>query len=413
MRWRAYVATAAVAGSLAGCMHEPAYVGDGFKPLNPNEGTPGSVRSQKPDAEPGSRKGDSPLEDRGTVPFSGPAKHKPPKSLLDMPPERPGDPHVVQVVASIRAVVNGKAILDEEVREACFWELKKSQVETVSAEERTAKQKDILTKALDLLVERELLVEDAHKRLDKNPQGKKFLEKMSEHANKEFDRWLKNVKSNPGLNLKSDDELKAWLRAQGLSLEGMRKQKENQLIAEEYLRQMVWPIVDRVGHLQIVEYYLGHPEEFQVTESIKWQDLLIDASQYPSRKEARQIAEQVVHRLRNKEDFAKLAQLHDPRGFQFTQGNGEGQKRGEIRPREVEGPLYGLRDGDAAVVEMPNGFHVVRLVKHTFPGRMPLDDKLQSQIRDKLRNEVGIREQKRFLAQLKSKATIEYSNITQ
>ncbi|HMF12206.1 MAG TPA: peptidylprolyl isomerase, partial [Gemmataceae bacterium] len=212
---------------------------------------------------------------------------------------------------------------------------------------------------------------------------------------------------------KSDDEIKDWLHAQGLSVEGMRKQKEKQLIAEEYMRQMVIYIVDRIGHQDIVEYYQGHPEEFQVTESVKWQDLLIDASQYALRKEARQVAEQVVQRLRNKEEFVKLAQLYDPRGFQFTHGNGEGQKHGEIRPREVEGPLFTMPDGDAAVVEMPNGFHVVRLVKHTHPGRMPLDDKLQSQIRDKLRNEVGIREQKSFLAKLKANSTIVYSNITQ
>src|SRR5262249_52423456 len=130
MRWRAYAAAAAVAGSLAGCMHEPAFVGDGYKPPNPNDGTPGYVRSQKPDPEP--------------------ATPKLTKSLLDVRPERPGDPTLVQVVASIRAVVNGKAILDEEVRAACFWELLRSQRENTSPEERLAKQRDILTKALQL-----------------------------------------------------------------------------------------------------------------------------------------------------------------------------------------------------------------------------------------------------------------------
>lgn len=388
MRWRAFLATAAACGALAGCLHEPGYVGDGFKPITANQGVARTVRSQIPD---------------GT-----PAKPVRPKSLLDMPPERPGDPNVIQVCASIRAVVNGKAILNEEVREACFAALKNSLIETVSSDERAAKQKQILTMTLDLLVERELLVQDATARL-KSPQGKKFLEKMSEVANKDFDRWLRNLKTN--LQMKSDDEVKAWLNEQGLSIEGMRKQKEKQLIAEEYLRQMVIDVVNRVGHQHIVEYYQGHPEEFQVDESVKWQDMLIDASQYPTRDEAKQAAQQLVRRIQMKEDFLKLAELYDPRGFQFTRGDGEGQKRGQIRPREVEATLFALRDGEAAVVEMPNGFHVVRMVKHTLAGRMPFDDKLQAQIRDKLRNEAGIREQKRFLSQLKSKATIEYSSI--
>jgi hypothetical protein len=368
-------------------MHEPTYVGDGFQPINVNDGVVRTVRSQKPEPEQ--------------------AKPQLPKSLLDMPPERPGDPNVTQVCASIRAVVNGKVILNEEVRGACLSAIKDSLMR-VSASERATVQKEILTKALEVLVEWELLNQDIELR-SKSPQMKKFLEKMTEAADKDFDRTIKSLKSN--LGFKTDEEINDWLQQQGVSLEGMRRQKRKQLIAEEYLRQMVMPFVDRVGHYEIVEYYLSHPEEFQVTESVQWQDLLIDAAQYKSRVEAMQIARQLVKRLQAREDFLKLAELYDPRGFQFTHGEGEGQKRGQIRPKEVEATLFTLRDGQAAVVEMPNGFHVVRMVKHTMAGRMPLDDKLQSQIKDKLRNEVGLREQRQFLARLKSRATIEYSTI--
>jgi hypothetical protein len=388
MWWRAFLVTGSICIASAGCMHDPAFVGDGFQPINVNDGVVRTVRSQKPDTEP--------------------AKPTPPKSLLDMPPERPGDPNLTHLCASIRAVVNGKVILNEEVRQACYAQLRDLGVQPVSATERSRKQKEILLKALEFLVEWELLNQDIELR-SKSPQMKKFLEKMTEAADKEFDRTLKSLKGN--LGLKTDEEIQEWFQQQGLSLEGMRKQKRKQMISEEYMRQMVIDKVDRVGHQEIVEYYLSHPEEFQVTESVQWQDLMIDAGQYESRKEARQVAEQLVKRLQAKEDFLKLAELYDPRGFQFTHGDGEGQKRGLIRPAEVEANLFKLRDGQAAVVEMPNGFHVIRMVKHTMPGRMSLDDKLQSQIRDKLRNEVGLREQRQFMNRLKSKATIEYSSI--
>src|SRR6516164_733568 len=119
MRWRAFVAAALGAGALAGCVSDPPpYVGYGFKPLDPNEGVVRTTRSQKPDAQP--------------------ARLAPPKSLLDMPPEQSGDANLVQVCASIRAVVNGKAILNEEVREACFASLQQMQAETMSGEERAA-----------------------------------------------------------------------------------------------------------------------------------------------------------------------------------------------------------------------------------------------------------------------------------
>ena len=66
-----------------------------------------------------------------------------------------------------------------------------------------------------------------------------------------------------------------------------------------------------------------------------------------------------------------------------------------------------LKDGDVAVVEMSQGFHVVRLVKREYAGPMPFDSKVQKQIRDKLRNQVFQREMDRLLKDLKEKAVIE------
>jgi parvulin-like peptidyl-prolyl isomerase len=388
MKRLALAVSAALIGMLIGCETENSAIVSNRLPPNvvtpTNPSQPTMTRYQKPDTE--VKKPDLA------------------KSLLDTPPDRVGD-----VCGSIRATVNGKAILNEEVRVACFAALQATLRDGLSAQERAARQKEILTSTLEIMVERELLVQDAMTKL-KNPQGQKFLEKVREAADKEFDRWLRNIKTQ--LNLKSDDEVKDWLRAQGLNISTMKKQKETQYIAEEYLRQMVIGIVDRVGHEQIVEYFEQHPEEFLVTDLVKWQDLMIDASQYSSRTEAGQVADQLVRRLRANEDFLKLAEIYDPRGFRFTHGDGLGQKRGQIQPPELEHALFTMRDGDAAMIEIPTGFHVIRLVKRTHAGRQPLDDKLQSQIKDKLRNEVGIREQKRFLNQLKSRATIEYSSIT-
>ena len=165
-------------------------------------------------------------------------------------------------------------------------------------------------------------------------------------------------------------------------------------------------------HEEVVDYYRQHAQEFQLTDAVKWQDFLIDAtetSRYPNREIARQSALAAANRARAGEDFLHLAEEFNPRDFRFTQGEGYGQKHGEIRPAEAEPILFSMRDDDVSVVEVPLGFHVLKLVKRDYAGPMPLDEKLQTQIRNKLRTEVGIREQKRFLNQLKRKAVIEYS----
>ena len=60
---------------------------------------------------------------------------------------------------------------------------------------------------------------------------------------------------------------------------------------------------------------------------------------------------------------------------------------------------------DGRLIELRNGrYHAD--VGHRAVTR---DEQLQAQIKEKLRNEVAVREQKRFLSQLKQRATIEYS----
>jgi hypothetical protein len=378
MRWQILAVSAGLVGALAGCQSSKTMA-------RPDPQPAALSRSQKPDP---------------ARPAAGPEK-----TLLDVPPQDPGDPGVVRVCASIRATVNGKAILDEEVRAACYGALRQVALANLPPGEQVAKQKEIVTGTLEVLIERELLYQEALSKL-KTPPGQKFLEKLREYSDKDFQKSVRSMKE--ALGKKTDEEVKEYLREQGLSLEGIRKQKERQFIAEEFLRQMVMGPVERINHEQVVDYYRLHPEEFQATDAVDWQDIFIDAAQHPSRQAARQAANEAATRARANEDFKRLAEQYSS-DFRFTKGEGYGHRHGEVRPAEVEPVLFSLREGQVAIVEIKTGFHVIRVKKRDYAGLKRLDEKLQTQIKDKLRNEVAIREQKRYLNQLKSKAVIEYS----
>ena len=62
-----------------------------------------------------------------------------------------------------------------------------------------------------------------------------------------------------------------------------------------------------------------------------------------------------------------------------------------------------------AVIEMDRGYHLVKLVKREYAGQAPFDEKVQKQIRDKLKNQTAQREMKRFVERLKRDAIIVYS----
>lgn len=315
-----------------------------------------------------------------------------------------------KVAVRIRAQVNGVAILDDEVRQACYRYL--LEVQRLPEPERSTRQKEIINRELQSLIDREVILQDLFSRVSSvRPQ---YLDKLKEAARKEFKGQLRTIKAQlakAGVPAHTDEDVRKALAAQGMSLEFFRRQSERQFMAMEYMRSRIFPKIEHAcGHEQIVEYYELHPAEFTVADQVTWQDIFIDASRFGSRELARRRAEEVAARARAGEDIAKLIAFDDG-DASYRHGEGHGQQRGEIRPAEAEPVLFSLQEGQVGpLIELGNGFHVVRLVKRQYAGRRPLDEAAQAEIRKKLQNALAEREYKRLLAELKRKATIEIAS---
>ena len=383
MRWRWLGSSAVALGALLGCKAErPAFVHDARDTVADRLATDPNItaRLQKPEADKGATQ----------------------TSFLDAQPPRPADLAADRRAARIWATVNGKPILEEEVRESCHLLL--IQAAALPEPLRSVKVKEILQAERDRLIEQELLLQDAYDRLKK--AGQQYLDKLKEAAGKQFDRQLRLYKKHYGLQ--SDEELKKFLTEQGLSLDGIRKQKEREFIASEYLRNLIMPAIDNITPSQVREYYKQHSEEFTVADRVEWQDIFIDASKFPSTEAARKFAEELIARIRAGEDFAALAEQYDNGYSRSLKGAGAGQQRGQISPPEVEPVVFSLAEGEVGpIVELPTGFHVVRVAKREYAGRKPFDEKVQAQILNQLRNEVANRETRRIITKLKEKAILE------
>jgi parvulin-like peptidyl-prolyl isomerase len=322
------------------------------------------------------------------------------RSILDLAAYQ--SPTNGETAAHIRATVNGQAILDEEVREAIYPLLLATQ--NIPEPERTARRKEAFEKQLQQLIEQELILQDLYAHLK---DRKQVLDKLKEQAAKEFDKKMREKRK--AMNIKTDEEMKAFLRAQGISLDGVRRQIERTFMAMEWMRNQIFPAIQRIGHEQLRDYYEGHPEEFQVPDSVTWQDLFIDVGRYSSREEARQFAVKLMARARAGEDFRQLVSQYDQGNSSYLNGEGYGHRRGEIKPIEAEAVLFKLHDGDLGMVELTNGFHIVRLVHRDFAGLKPLNEKTQTAIREKLSEEVWKQEYQLIIKGLKRKAAIEIS----
>lgn len=368
MSWHRLVLSSVLLSAAAGCAGGPSVQAAGVP------------RLQKPENE--------------TPPESPPGL--PPVTNQDLPAFAVG-----KVTSSIRASVNGAAILDSEVREAVYPLLVEAQ--SLPEPERSVRQKEIYEREMQRLIEREIVLQEALTLLGKRPQVR---DKLRQAAGKEFDKQIRSIKTR--YSISSDEDLKAALRGQGMTLEGIRRQIERNFMSREYLNSRIFPVVERITHGEILEYYENHPAEFEVTDSVKWLDIFIDAGRFPDRALARQFAEDIATRARAGEDFHQLAVKYDNGDSSYRNGEGFGSRQGEIKPADLEPVLFSLQEGQIGpVTQVGNGYHIFKVAKRQYAGRMPFDEKVQSAIRNKLTGIIWEREQKRVLAELKRKAAVE------
>ncbi len=309
-------------------------------------------------------------------PAAGPVN---PTSFRAAPDPVPGG----HVVTAVRAVVNGKPIFDDEIMQAAFAQI--ATIHAASDEDRTAQVRKIKESVLESLIERELLVQEAEHKL-KMAHKTDVLEKVKQEADEQFQLRVNRMRAN----FKSDEEFNAFLKAQGTNLEEQKRIQRRMTIAQQYLQSNVMRFVDhRCRHEEVYDYYRSHPEEFQRTDSVKWQDIFLDAAQYPNRQAAYRTAEELVHQAREggEETFARLCEKYDNGLAKTRKGMGIGTRREDISPPKAAAVLFQMHDGDVGpIIDVPAGFHVIRLVKRTYAGVAPFDEEVQKAIKDKLRN---------------------------
>jgi len=305
------------------------------------------------------------------------------------------------IAVRMRATVNGIPIMEDELREALAPYL--GELIQVPESQRAAALQKLNERELNRLIERELVLEEAMAKI-KGLNRPTVMEELKKEAAKDADKRVREVKT--ALKMQSDDEFKVVLASQGMSVAGLRRQSERSFMMMEYVRNLIYPTIQRISLQQMRDYYNQHPDEFKTEDSVQWQDLFIDASKHAAPAAARAHAEHVLARVKAGEDFAKLAQEFDDGDSKLRGGAGLGSKHGEILPAQAEELVWSLKAEESSILDLGFGFHIVRIVKREYTGLRPFDVPCQMEIRKKLQGVIAEREYRRIVDDLKRKATI-------
>jgi hypothetical protein len=352
---------------------------------------------------------------RSDPPALPPQQSLPPITLP--PPPQPAAPKqdsgIQQVSARgmvrvrIIAWVNGKPIYEDEVINMAGPDL--ARVARSGGSDAAAKQAEIIHDVLKLLIDQELMYQDAMKKIE---QDKKTMKELKGFVDREFDktldRWRKAKPPVP------EDEIKKMEPT-------VRRLLERNLVASEYARARFGDIVKGKVNLELIrEYYDTHKNEFQTVDKVVWQDIFIPTSpSLPTVADAKRFAEDLINKCRKSEDFNGLmvynkgpTTLHDGIGLGQRLGHRDPANGawipGDIQPEELEQPLSKLREGEIGpVIPLTTGVHLMRVVKREYQAQLPLDDKVQTTIRKKLENELADREYARIKTELRNRAVIQ------
>jgi peptidyl-prolyl cis-trans isomerase SurA len=311
------------------------------------------------------------------------------------PAEKPSDPPaqtIDQVAASIplkknetqvrvvASIGTETVITDEEV-----WHMVKQKPEQyamLAGTARSAKEAELFRSELRSLIARELIIVDFLAKVRKNKPT--AVDEVKEIAKKEADRNLRVLKTN--LKLKSDDELTQFLTQMGVTESALRRQYERNIMVDLFVGPTIRDKVKAVGLAELRDYYDTHAAEFRTTDRAKWLYLTVLSSRFKSADEAKQYAEWLAGQARNGADFVGLVKQYGMGDGKLRDGEGIGEKKGEIQPKELEPAIFAMtKAGDVSnPIPTPVGYHIVKLIERDVAGLRPFDEKVQTECRAKI-----------------------------
>jgi peptidyl-prolyl cis-trans isomerase SurA len=262
-----------------------------------------------------------------------------------------------------------------------------------------ARQSEELAKVINTVVEQiidaEVMYQDAVRKLEKTQAH--MLDKLKEYVDQEYDKSVLRMRRG-GV---PEDHIREMEPV-------ARRMLERNLVSTEYARSRIMDnIKARVDLQAIRDYYEAHKNEFQSVDKVVWQDIFIPVSaNAPEVNDVKRFAEGLLAKCKTPADFERLMVYNDG-DSKLRNGEGLGQRRGEIRPPEMEATLFQLREGEIGpIIPFPTGVHLIRVQKREYAGQMPLDDAVHKVIRKKLENLLADREYRRIVRELRSRAVI-------
>jgi peptidyl-prolyl cis-trans isomerase SurA len=295
-----------------------------------------------------------------------------------------------EIIDKIVAVVNEEIILLSELREISTPYLEKMKSEySLNYDEEQVKETE--RRILNQLIDEKLVKQEVTK-----------LE--TEVTEKEVDMAIRDVRED---NKLSEEQFKQALSEEGVTLEVYREQLKDQMEKVRLLEREIKSKV-QIKEEEIEEYYKEHMDSFNVPPEVRFQQILLIIPPEASEQEIGQIrviAEGVLQKIRNGEDFTAMVRLYSQDASAAAGGDIGFIKQGELIPALNEVAFSLNADEVSSVIQSSLGFHILKVLEKRERKKMTKEERWK-EIEDILYNQKLEDKFKQWLKVLRKKSYI-------
>jgi peptidyl-prolyl cis-trans isomerase SurA len=255
--------------------------------------------------------------------------------------------------------------------------------------------------------ERDRRVEEAEKQLMEDLINRRLMYQVAKRegmlpSTAEVNGALEELKRNN--NATDDAQFRALLKAEGLTMEQVRRSIGERLAIGRLLARQVRSTII-IGEDELMKYYEANQEKYQRIPTAEIRHILFPVPPGEEEAKVRARAEAARAKVTAGEDFTRVAEQ--------VAASGEGQggdlmtvHRGELAP-EIEDAAFGTPAGMVSIpLRSEAGWHLIQ-VERVQAERMAPFAEVRDSIRDQLFQEKFEAKRKEWLANLRAKAFIQ------
>lgn len=293
---------------------------------------------------------------------------------------------------AIRIIVNGEIITEFDIRKrtAEAFRIAREQYTKAGLE---SKKEEIVLNAIDELIDRKILVQEAKKVVLADPAKAEAIEKNVE-------AFVKGAVEEVG-SLYKFYEL---AHKQGINPLKKRAELKEDLLVEEIMRDNVYRKIV-VSPKGIKRYYNEHIDEFSTKGGMSFRHILIKFSSYKTKEEAKPAAENLLNRLEEGEDFESIAQKHS-RGPHADKGGLWGVDEVKGFRKDLFARISDLKEGEISpLINSSLGYHIFK-IDEIIADQILSFQQAQNEIKNTLFREGFVKQKRIYLQKLRKDAVI-------